>query len=193
MDKQHSPISVLVRSAFGLILLGLLASGSAAYAQGNSAIQAPRLELTKFNFANPLFNFTAPFDDPEAEYQGGRVVHNVTVGGQKGMRVHAKFRVMYGLGVPCRMIAYFYQGETPIEANDPKYTNAEGGVSAHTDFTPAYDPAVYNDLQIFVPYSALNLEESGEYDLRFYLSLYDKSGKRFFGKSGWYNFTMTMP
>jgi hypothetical protein len=186
MGKQHSPISVLVRSVFGLILLGVLASGYTAYAQGNSAIHAPRIELTKFNF-------TAPFDDPEAVYQGGRVVHNVTVGGEKGMRVHAKFRVLYGLGVPCRMIAYFYQGATPIEANDSKYTNAEGGVSAHTDFTPAYDPAVYNDLQIFIPYSALNLEESGEYDLRFYLALYDKSGKRFFGKSGWYNFTMTMP
>ncbi len=102
----------------------------------------------------------------------------------------------YGYDVSCRLIAYFFNDDedgSPVLANDPKYKDADGGVSAHADFTPQYDPAQYNDLQIFVPYSALNLEESGEYNLKFYLALYDKEGKRFFGKSGWYKFTMTMP
>ena len=64
---------------------------------------------------------------------------------------------------------------------------------ATTNFTPAYDPAVYNDLQLFMPYEALNMETGEKYTLKFYLALYDKEGGRFFGKSGWYKFNLTMP
>lgn len=133
-------------------------------------------------------------DDPEAIFQGARVVHNVTVNGRVGMRVHAKFTVKYGYDVNCRMIAYFhYDDGTPLESGDRNYTTKDGKVSASTRFTPKYDPAVYNDLQIFMPYDALNMEEGQEYDLKFYLSLYDDEGQRFFGKSGWYRFQLTMP
>lgn len=188
--KNHLVLRVSVLSAVALALIALL------IAPPNSIVRAqkmfasgstPRIEIT------PLTNATA-LDDPEAEYQGARIVHNVTVGGQKGMRIHAKFLVRHGYDVNCRLIAYFFNDDgSPIEANDAKYRDKEGGVSAHTDFTPQYDPAQYNDLQVFVPYSALNLEESGEYDLKFYLALYDQEGERFFGKSGWYKFKMTMP
>jgi len=37
------------------------------------------------------------------------------------------------------------------------------------------------------------MESGNEYDLKFYLSLYDNEGQRFFGKSGWYKFHLTMP
>jgi hypothetical protein len=135
-------------------------------------------------------------DDPEAVYQGARIVHNVTVKGQKGMRVHAKFTVKHGYDVACKMIAYFHYDDsdnTPLKAGDARYRTKSGNVSAQTNFTPAYDPAVYNDLQIFIPYDALNMESGEEHDLKFYLALYDTEGERFFGKSGWYKFQLTMP
>ena len=135
-------------------------------------------------------------DDPEAVYQGARIVHNVTVKGQKGMRVHAKFTVKHGYDVDCKMIAYFYYDDsdnTPLKASDDNYRTKTGNVSAQTRFTPKYDPAVYNDLQIFIPYDALNMESGEEHDLKFYLALYDTEGERFFGKSGWYKFQLTMP
>ena len=139
-------------------------------------------------------NYLLAPDDPEATYQGARIVHNVTVNGQKGMRVHAKFTVRYGYDVRCRMIAYFYYDDgTPLESADPKYRTKEGKVSASTYFTPQYDPAVYNDLQLFIPYEALNMETGYVHDLKFYLALYDNEGQRFFGKSGWYKFQLTMP
>jgi hypothetical protein len=139
-------------------------------------------------------NYAIAPDDPEATFESARIVHNVTVNGKKGMRVHAKFSVRYGLNVPCRMIAYFYYDDgTALESGDKNYSSAEGKVSARTFFTPQYDPAVYNDLQLFVPYSALNMEAGEEYDLKFYLALYDNDGGRFFGKSGWYKFHLTMP
>lgn len=137
-----------------------------------------------------------PFDDPEAVFEGARIVHNVTVNGRKGMRVHAKFRVKYGQDVACMMVSYFYYDDadnTPLKSGDANYRTKDGGVSAHANFTPAYDPAVYDDLQLFVPYSALNMEEGDEYDLKFYLALYDKEGGRFFGRSGWYKFHLTVP
>jgi hypothetical protein len=140
------------------------------------------------------------FDDPEATFEEARIVHNVTVDGEKGMRVHAKFHVKYGKGVACRMIAYFYYDDaknTPLKASsDPDYKayhTTTGQVSASTRFTPAYDPAVYNDLQLFIPYEALNMESGDNYDLKFYLSLYDNEGQRSFGKSGWYHFKLKMP
>jgi hypothetical protein len=133
-------------------------------------------------------------DDPEATFQSARIVHNVTVDGVTGMRVHAKFSVRYGLDVRCRMIAYFYYDDgTPLKSADRNYTTTDGQVSARVFFTPKYDPAQYNDLQLFVPYSALNMEEGAEYDLKFYLALYDNEGKRTFGKSTWYRFRLTMP
>ena len=155
--------------------------------------------LTKPKSEKAITNFNSLVitpDDPEAVYEGARIVHNVTVDGVKGMRVHAQFRVKYGKGVPCMMIAYFYYDDAknrPLRGSDPDYQDAKGNVSAHSNFTPAYDPAVYNDLQIFVPYDALNMASGDDYDLKFYLALYDKEGGRFFGRSGWYKFHLTMP
>ena len=135
-------------------------------------------------------------DDPEATYQGARIVHNVTVGGQKGMRVHANFTVKYGYDVSCRLIAYFYyddEDNTPLKSANNKYMTKEGNVSASVNFKPAYETAVYKEYQLFVPYDCLNMESGSEYDLKFYLSLYDNEGQRFFGKSPWYKFHLNVP
>jgi hypothetical protein len=141
-----------------------------------------------------LPNVSIAPDDPEATFQSARIAHNVTVNGAKGMRVHAKFLVRYGYDVRCRMIAYFYYDNgAPLKSADKNYSTTDGQVSARVFFTPKYDPAQYNDLQLFVPYSALNMESGAQYDLKFYLALYDNEGQRFFGKSTWYRFRLTMP
>src|SRR5882724_1257118 len=107
---------------------------------------------------NVTFNNNLMFDDPEAVYEGARIVHNVTVNGEKGMRIHASFRVKYGLGTPCMLIAYyFFDDGKPLKTDEPKYRTKTGTVYSSSNFTPAYDPAVYKDLQIFMPYSALNM------------------------------------
>ena len=161
--------------------------------------QASTLPERKADAARLINTVVLP-DDPEAVFESARIVHNVTVDGEKGMRVHAKFQVKYGKGVPCLMIAYFYYDDSDntrlkasSEADYRAYRDTKGGVSAKTKFTPAYDPAVYNDLQLFVPYEALNMASGDTYDLKFYLSLYDKEGERSFGKSGWYKFKLNMP
>jgi hypothetical protein len=187
MKKKSARLrAILISVVFAVSLIGPLTVNHASTPAKAKSAKA----VTTFN--NPI----GSFDDPEAIYEGARIVHNVTVDGEKGMRVHAKFHVRYGKGVPCMMIAYFYYDDadnTPLKAGDANYRDAKGNVSAHANFTPAYDPAVYDDLQIFVPYDALNMESGDEYDLKFYLALYDKEGGRFFGKSGWYKFHLKMP
>lgn len=183
--------SARVRALLGAVALcaGLVSPTFLHQAQAASGPDSARGNGT---FDNP---FVMP-DDPEAIYQGARIVHNVVVNGQKGMRVHANFTVKYGYDVSCRLIAYFYYDDsdnTPLKSADAKYRTKDGNVSAQVSFKPAYDPAVYKDYQVFIPYSALNMEEGAEYDLKFYLALYDNEGQRFFGKSGWYKFHLTMP
>jgi hypothetical protein len=177
-----------------LLFLGMLVlavSAKAVYAQEGILRKAPALDVLRFNSTA-----SAAPEDPEAKYHSARIVHNVTVNGKKGMRIHTSFTVNYGLDNPCKLIAYFYYDDEdaePLESGDPKYRTSEGKVSVSTNFTPKYDPAFYKDLQLFIPYDALNMESGDVYDLKFYLALYDQNGQRFFGKSTWYKFKLTMP
>ena len=130
-------------------------------------------------------------NDPVATFESVRVAHDVEVNGQKGMRIHAAFSVKYALDNPCKLIAYFFYDDDPpaaLKSGDAQYRDAGGNMSASTKFTPRYESSRFGDLQIFVPYSALHSATvphrgTGQYHLRFYLRLYDESGKRFFGKS----------
>jgi hypothetical protein len=192
-SKQATP-RVLATAALIFVVAGLSSYAASAKTPGKVMTTVIGLNGIQPISARPLTAMVV--DDPEAIYEGARIVHNVTVDGVKGMRVHATFRVRYGLGVPSMMIAYFYYDDadnTPLKTDDADYRDKKGGVSCHVNFTPAYDPAVYKDLQLFMPYEALNMESGETYDLKFYLALYDKEGGRFFGKSGWYKFKLTMP
>ena len=192
-SKQAAP-RALAMATLILALAGL--SGNSTAAKTPGTVIAPVFQLNGIQPLSARPITALAFDDPEAIYEGARIVHNVTVDGVKGMRVHAKFHVRYGKGVPSMMIAYFYYDDsdnTPLKTDDPEFRDKKGGVSCHVNFTPAYDPAVYEDLTLFMPYEALNMERGENYDLKFYLALYDKEGGRFFGKSGWYKFKLTMP
>lgn len=194
MNSRHATLRVLATAALIFTVAGLSGYPSSAKTPGNVPTLVPRLDLAQPTNDRPITALL--MDDPEAIYEGARIVHNVTVDGVKGMRVHANFRVRYGKGVPSMMIAYFFyddEDNTPLKTDDPNFRDKKGGVSCHVNFTPAYDPAVYEDLTLFMPYEALNMESGEKYDLKFYLALYDKAGGRFFGKSGWYKFKLTMP
>jgi hypothetical protein len=194
MNSKQAIPKVLATAALIFVVAGLSSYTVSAKTSGTMMAPVARLNGIQPVSARPLTAMLV--DDPEAIYEGARIVHNVTVDGVKGMRVHATFRVKYGLGVPSMMIAYFYyddEDNTPLKTDDADYRDKKGGVSCHVNFTPAYDPAVYKDLQLFMPYEALNMESGQTYDLKFYLALYDKEGGRFFGKSGWYKFKLTMP
>jgi hypothetical protein len=135
-------------------------------------------------------------DDPVATYQGARVDSQRNCrraeGNASSRRLYCAVRLRCVVPSDC----YFYYDDsdnTPLKSGDAKYRTKTVMSQASVSFKPAYDPAVYKDLQLFVPYDALNMESGEEYDLKFYLALYDNEGQRFFGKSGWYKFHLTMP
>src|SRR6266568_326259 len=90
--------------AFIISVMFCASSVSGVFTFNNTSAQARENAKKPVHFGESVI---IP-DDPEAIYEGARIVHNVTVNGKKGMRVHAKFRVKYGLDVACMMIAYFY-------------------------------------------------------------------------------------
>ena len=194
MKNRYVALRIAAVAALICTVVGLSGYPTSATTSGDVPTFVPQFEMAQPLSAKPITAML--MDDPEAIYEGARIVHNVTVDGVKGMRVHAKFRVLYGKGIPSMMIAYFYYDDadnTPLKSDSANYRDKKGNVAATVNFTPAYDPALYADLQLFVPYDALNMESGETYQLKFYLALYDKEGGRFFGKSGWYKFNLTMP
>lgn len=170
-----------------VVLLFVPLAGTSAFGKSRASSNSP-MKLT----GGGAGGATAAVSDPEATFESARVVHNVTVNGRKGMRIHANFTVRYGQGVSCRLIAYFRYDDansTPVRSGDPNYRTTTGQLSAPVNFKPAYDPAYYKDYTLFVPYDALDASLStGEWDLKFQLELYDNEGRRFFGRSPWYKF-----
>lgn len=190
MSNQYSPFRVLAMSAFILIVLLASNTSSAVHAQEILQERAPRIGVVQLNHA---LTAAAPLA-PTATFESARVVHRVKYNNKWWMRLHIKFRVKGALSTPCRLIAYFYdEDEEPLEAgDDPNYRTTTGHVSAWKDFTPSLNDAVFADFQLFLPYSALNLETDpgNSYDLKFYLALSDEYNKRIFAKSRFYEFSV---
>jgi hypothetical protein len=104
------------------------------------------------------------------------VDYDITEGGRKGMRIHTKFTV-YGMkNVASYMAIYFETSDGKrLRDNNKSFYSTSGEVAVYKELQIGYDPGVYNDLAIFMPYEELDLEP-GEYDLRMDVDLIYKSG-----------------
>src|SRR5450432_2896670 len=129
-------------AAISLVVCTAIAFPASTSISASHAAQSLESPAARMTLRGNDYALVLP-EDPEVTYEGARIVHNVVVDRQNGMRVHANFTVKYGLGVPCRMIAYFFfddQDSTPLKSADPKYRAKNGNVSASVNFKPAYDP-----------------------------------------------------
>lgn len=192
MISQCSRFRALPKRAFMSIMIALLLSFSiwAAAPPENAEARASQIDVVE-----PGDNFL-PFLAPTATFESARVVHRVKYNNRWWMRIHVKFRIKNALSTPCKIYAYFYNDEDgePLAAGDdyPKYTTTKGNVYTALDFTPSLNDAVYNDLQMYIPYEALNLEteKGSEYDLKYFFTMRDESTNREFAKSPWYKFSL---
>src|SRR5438034_5810309 len=98
MNCKHATLRVLATAALIFTVAGLSGYSTAAKSSVNVPTSVLQLNGLQPISARPLTAML--LDDPEAIYEGARIVHNVTVDGVKGMRVHANFRVRYGKGIP---------------------------------------------------------------------------------------------
>jgi hypothetical protein len=158
-----------------------------ALAQGNFQNFAPQLEYIPSSYAL--------FPAPRVEFVSTRVEYDAKVEGLKGLKLHINFITRDPDCTPCRITAYFYDDTdgTALDGVYPAYTDAAGKVSVGEYFTPDIDPAQYDDLTLWIPYRALNLQQdSGNvFHLRYQLYVRDR-GKalRVIGKSNFYPFSL---
>jgi hypothetical protein len=113
---------------------------------------------------------------PSATFKQVWVDQNVTEGGQRGMRVHVKFTA-YGMRNLNSYLAIYFMDDSGdyIKDRNGKFASASDDVAVYREITPAYDPAEYNDLTVFMPYSELELP-NGSYTLTMDIKLIYKQG-----------------
>lgn len=116
---------------------------------------------------------------PSATFDSIWVDYDITESGAKGMRIHVGFSAFGMKDMDAYLAIYFkYNDDLAgfLKDKNKKYQSSEGDVAVYRSIKPAYDPAVYKDVTLFVPYNELDLEP-GIYDLTMDVKLiYQKGG-----------------
>ncbi len=123
------------------------------------------------NNSNKNFSPSATFDKLWIEY-------DVFENDIKGMKIHVKFTAYEMKEMDAYLAIYFQtddENATWLMDKNKKYNSSDGYVAVYRSIKPQYDPAVYNDLDVFMPYSELDLEP-GEYDLAMDVKVIYKTG-----------------
>lgn len=133
-------------------------------------------------------------DEPTAEFDSIWVDYGVKENDVLGMRIHVKFTA-YGMKNMDAYLAIYYTYNDDmagvLKDKNNKLVSSAGDVAVYRSIKPAYDPAIYSDLDVFMPYSELDLEP-GEYDLTMDVRLIYKAGGEI-AKLTYYDFEYSKP
>lgn len=138
-----------------------------------------KLTTYYFEYTEPASTTTsggAPTNKITATHKDMWVEYDVYENSQKGMKIHAKFSVSGMKNVNGYLAIYFETkaGER-LKSEVTGYRSTSGQLAAYKEITPGYDQTDYNDLVVFIPYSAFNLT-SGKHDLKMDADLIYKEG-----------------
>ena len=132
-------------------------------------------------------------DKITGEMQDVTVEYDVFKDGVKGMKILVDFTVqkMKGINGSCAVYFYYENGNVLKDANG-KYKTSDGQTATHVDITPGYDDTIYTDLEIFMPYSELEVG-TGKHELKFYCVIWENSTStaNSVTESQYYHFTLT--
>ena len=123
-------------------------------------------------------NFQINSADPRATFDKLWVDYDVFEGGVKGMKIHVKFTAYDMLNMDGFLAIYFqYDDEIGgwLKDKNGKFTSSEGDVAVYKSIKPQYNPALFSDLYVFMPYDELDLTP-GEWDLAMDVKLIYKAG-----------------
>lgn len=103
---------------------------------------------------------------PSASFQKIWVDYDVKEESRNGMRIHTAFKV-YGLkDVASYLQIRFQQRDgTALMDKNKSFDHEDGSVAAFGTLKPGYEPTVYEDFDIFMPYEELDLT-AGKYALK---------------------------
>jgi hypothetical protein len=112
----------------------------------------------------------------DAKFEKLRVDYDVTEDGVKGMKIHVNFSISNMKDVDGYVAVYFEKknGEK-IPSENSSYRSKSGQLAVYKNIRPAYAEAVYTDLQLFMPYSAINIPR-GRHDLKIDVDIILKNG-----------------
>lgn len=135
--------------------------------------------LTTYNFDFTQPGKTTPVSTvskPSAKFDRIWVDYDITEGGKRGMRIHVKFTTYNMLNLPSYLAIYFSKTSgTRLLTNNTAFRSTEGQLAIYKALDVGYDPGVFSDLKLFLPYSELNLP-SGKHDLSMSVDLIYKEG-----------------
>lgn len=128
---------------------------------------------------------------PTAVFKKAWVDYNVTEGGRKGMRIHVDFEVTGLKGVDSKLVVRVQKEDGDFLVSESSYSNNEGQLEASFSMKPGYPTTVYEDADIFLPYSELNLRR-GDWNLKLDIDLSYEDGE-LIQHLGYKNFKFTAP
>jgi hypothetical protein len=135
-----------------------------------------------------------PGADPAATFDSIWVDYDVTQDNMRGMKIHLSFSAFSMKDMSAYVAIYFeYNDDLAgfLKDKNKKFQSSEGDVAVYKKITPAYDPALYKNLELFMPYTELDLEP-GIYDLTMDVKLiYEKGG--LISRLTYYDFEYTKP
>lgn len=137
------------------------------------------LTLYAFNFKQPVGTTpttpTTPRAAPSATVERVWVDYNVRRDGRDGMLIHVKFTVNNMKGVDSYLAVLFQRKSgTKLTTTNSAYSK-DGQVAVVRALKPGFDKAVYQDLDLFMPYDELRLGR-GVYDLQMDIDLLYENG-----------------
>lgn len=114
---------------------------------------------------------------PSAKHERTWVEYDVTENDVKGMRIHNKFTV-YGMkNLPSYLAIYFEDGNGKrLPDSNKKFYSTNGEVAIYKELSIGYDPGVFNDVAVFMPYSEFDITAGGKYTLTMDIKLIYKAG-----------------
>jgi len=131
-------------------------------------------ELYPFYTYKPPVNTGTDLSKPiSCNIENIQVLHNEFRNSKKGMLIKGSFRIWNALGKNCLMAAYFYQNDgTPLRDRNGIFKTPDGNVANSTAFNPNYTDTKFTNLELFMPYDELELND-GEFKLKFSISIWD--------------------
>lgn len=121
-------------------------------------------------------NAQAKATEPSAKFERIWIDYDVTEGGVMGMRIHTKFTVYDMKNVPSYLAIYFETRDGKrLPDKNKRFYSTDGEVALYKELQIDYNPGVYSDLAIFMPYAELDLAP-GDYELRMDVDLIYKAG-----------------
>ena len=159
MNTSKTIMKNLTRTALALAVCFLTLTATFASTNHN---------LSPETSTNNLYNPTGVFKSCWIDY-------NITEGGRRGMRIHVNFEVTGLKGVDAKLVARVQNGDEFLMSNS-SFSNGEGQLETSYSIKPGYQTSVYEDAEMFLPYSEIKLGR-GTWDLKLDIDLNYEDGE----------------